>query len=108
MDLKAEAINKYIEEHISTHMFDTSIHFNWDRVSKYVENTLVIAGLTYNTTKILPIRPFSDKNTNIYEIINIIKNTPKNLNGNTLIFAFSLLASDLKGLKINPTERFRE
>lgn len=103
MDLKTEAINKYIEEHLSTHMSDTSIHFNWDRVSKYVENTLVIAGLTCNTTKILPIRPFGDKNTNIYEIINIIKNTPKNLNGNTLIFAFSLLASDLKGFNINPT-----
>jgi hypothetical protein len=59
------------------------------------------AGLQNNLTKILPVRFRSNKVDNVYEIINIINNTPKNLNGNTLIFQFAIPFSEIANSEVN-------
>jgi hypothetical protein len=47
------------------------------------------------------VRFRSDKTENIYEIINIINNTPKNLNGHTLIFQFAIPFSEIANSEVN-------
>lgn len=55
MDLKTEAINRYIETIINNHIINTDIHFSWGDVEYLVTSTIGAAGLTRNTLVTLPI-----------------------------------------------------
>ena len=49
MDLKAEAINRYIEQIIDAHINNLDIHFSWDSIKGYVHEVSDVRGLTKDT-----------------------------------------------------------
>jgi hypothetical protein len=55
LDLKTEAINRYIETIINNHITNPDIHFSWGDVEYLVTSTIGAAGLTRNTLVTLPI-----------------------------------------------------
>lgn len=112
LDLKSQRINQYIEDIINQHMGDGTIHFTKDQIGEIVkriltgddpsgdsgggdDDSLLYTGLKRDTTYILPL--YRDENS-IQRIKNIINKCPKNLNGKTLIFAFSLPKSQFPSL----------
>lgn len=54
LDLKAEAINKYIEENLDTHVNDTEIHFPWSDVTALVGKQL-LNSLSHNIVVRIPV-----------------------------------------------------
>lgn len=88
LDLKSERINQYIEGIIKNHIDDKDIHFTLDDFSSQEILSPINRGLTNNTTYILPL--YEDADITYTYIKQIIQNSPKNLNGHTLIFAFSI------------------
>lgn len=101
MDLKAEAINRYIEQIIDAHINNSDIHFSWDSIKGYVHEVSDVRGLTKDTLVVLPIYNFRNETNvveldNIAEIQNRIRSVPHNLNGYTLIFLFCRATNDAK------------
>jgi hypothetical protein len=54
LDLKAEAINKYIEENLDAHVNDTEIHFPWSDVTALVGKQL-LNSLSHNIVVRIPV-----------------------------------------------------
>jgi hypothetical protein len=75
LDLKCEAINKYLENNIDEHISNSDIHFSFSVVDQLINK---LAGLTKST--IIRIPTFNaDEDFDIGKIKNIIKSMPKNL-----------------------------
>lgn len=93
LDLKTEAINRYIEQVVDSHIANQDIHFTWDSIKGYVQDVADVRGLTKDTLVILPIYNFDNDDIvelkNIAEIQSRIRSVPHNLNGYTLIFQFN-------------------
>lgn len=87
LDLKCEAINKYLENNIDDHIKNTDIHYSFSIVEQLVNN---LAGLTKSTIIRIPTFRYTDP-IEIGEIKNIIKKMPKNLN--RLFINFLVLSS---------------
>jgi hypothetical protein len=122
LDLKAEALNKYIEENIDTHMADKSIHFTWESVTQqiseevsnsltanmvcripiYKENVVKAAG-SYNDngeqTTTTKYQIFNNKKMvnkyNIPMLKTLISSIPRNLNNKILIIEFCIPLSNV-------------
>jgi hypothetical protein len=80
LDLKTEAINRYIETIIADHLGNTDIHFSWSSVQYLISTSIAAAGLTRNTVVTLPIYQSRGVNTTIHNILKRIRETPHNLN----------------------------
>jgi hypothetical protein len=86
LDLKTEAINRYIETIFESHVSDTDIHFSWSSVQYLISTSIAAAGLTRNTVVILPLYKSRGKNTTINNILKRIRETPHNLNRTYFMF----------------------
>ncbi len=87
LDLKSEAINQYLEEVVKAHINDTEIHFEWQDVLDLFNR---ISCLTANTGWRIPLWKSNDSAMTVAEIMKIINNIPKNLNGYTLIIELAI------------------
>lgn len=92
LDLKTEAINKYIETSIDSHIADTDIHFSYSLIENLV-NSLI--GLNKNCVCYIPIYQDKKRYFDISQIKMLINNVAKNLNGFTVLFAFSIPISEV-------------
>lgn len=90
LDLKCEAINKYLENNIDSHISDKDIHFSFSIIDQLITN---LAGLTKSTIYRIPVYDKSNEDYTIGYIKNLIKSCPKNLGGYSLIFEFCIPAS---------------
>ena len=91
MDLKSEAINKYLENNIEEHIMDTSIHFPFSQVDTLVTK---LVGLTKSTIVRIPTYVPGEE-VDIGYVKDIIKKMPKNLGGYSLIFEFCVPVSKM-------------
>lgn len=98
LDLKCEAINKYLENNIDSHISDKDIHFSFSLIDQLITN---LAGLTKSTIYRIPVYDKSNEDYTIGYIKNLIKSCPKNLGGYSLIFEFCIPASRMIGKQIN-------
>ena len=97
LDLKTEALNKYIETQLDTHITDTNIHFPWEDVLNLLSNVM---GLDKHSIFRIPLY----QTTQIYGIStlkHLIEKCPKNLNKYIAIFEFCIPASVVIGQVIN-------
>jgi hypothetical protein len=92
LDLKCEAINKYLENNIASHVADKDIHFSLSSIDKLVTN---LAGLTKSTIIRIPVRHRFNEDYSVGFLKNIIKKCPKNLGGYSLIFEFCIPVSEI-------------
>lgn len=101
LDLKSEAINKYLETIVQDHINDDSIHFEWSDVKDLFDR---IACLSSNAGYRIPIRKPGGNGTAITtaEIMSIVNKIPRNLNGYTLVLELCVpksAAGNATGLK---------
>jgi hypothetical protein len=99
LDLKTEAINRYIETIINNHITSPDIHFSWGDVEYLVTSTIGAAGLSRNTVVTLPIYKSYGKNYTINYILSRIRQIPHNLNGYTLLLMFAIPVSEVTEIK---------
>jgi hypothetical protein len=82
LDLKSEAINKYLENIMDEHINNKDIHTSFAQISQLIKNLSV---LTKSTIIRIPTYRSTDP-FDIGKIKKIIKSMPKNLGGHSLIF----------------------
>jgi len=75
LDLKTEALNKYVETTIDAHINDTSIHFPLSDIEKLLAS---LVGLTKNSVCYLPI--YNNNDFDISQLKLLINSVAKNLN----------------------------
>jgi hypothetical protein len=86
LDLKTEAINRYIETIFTDHVNNADIHFSWSNVQYLISTSIVATGLTQNTLVVLPLYKSRGKNTTINNILKRIREIPHNLNRIYIMF----------------------
>ena len=91
LDLKSEAINKYLENVMDEHINNSDIHISFSQINQLIKN---LAVLTKSTIVRIPTM-YENEQYDIGEIKEIIKNMPKNLGGYSLIFEFCCPVSKL-------------
>lgn len=102
LDLKTERINQYVVDLVGPHINDSSKHLTEDQVVKVIQRFLNGelgtyldgVGLLGDMAYILPIKQGETFLKSINRIQNIINQCPKNLNGNTLVFALTPVSDD--------------
>ena len=102
LDLKSEAINKYLENVMDEHINNSDIHISFSQINQLIKN---LAVLTKSTIVRIPTM-YENEQYDIGKIKEIIKNMPKNLGGYSLIFEFccpvsKLIASGKTAININ-------
>ena len=76
LDLKTEALNRYVESTIDSHIADKDIHFSFSLVEDLLSS---LVGLTKNSVCYLPIYDNSDI-FDISQLKRLINSVAKNLN----------------------------
>lgn len=84
LDIKTQAINKYIEENLATHISNQDIHVPWSRIQQLLSSYNI---LNKDSVYYIPII-FNNIKLNSTEINSIIEKIPKNLNGYTIVLYF--------------------
>lgn len=92
LDLKSEAINKYLENIIDEHINNSDIHVSFSQINQLVQN---LAILTKSTIVRIPTYRSTDS-VEIGKFKKLIKSMPKNLGGYSLIFQFCCPVSQMK------------
>lgn len=84
LDIKTQAINKYIEENLVTHITNQDVHVPWSRIQQLLSSYNL---LDKDTIYYIPII-FNNTKLSASEINDIIAKIPKNINGFTVVLYF--------------------
>ena len=90
LDLKTEALNRYVESTIDAHIADTDIHFSFSVVEDLLKS---LVGLTKNSVCFLPVYASLD-DYDISQIKLLINSVAKNLN--RIYFIICIYYSSIK------------